>query len=83
MHVKGEIIPKVTCAGYCQLKPNLAPSTRGAGNLIPEINGLKVGELSVQRPIFVKLTIPSVIRPALDPDNDQASVFSLRIRTVY
>jgi len=22
--------------GYCQLKPNLAPSTRGAGNLIPD-----------------------------------------------
>ena len=32
---------------YCQLKPNLAPSTRGAGNLIPDksmdysqVNGL-------------------------------------------
>jgi hypothetical protein len=44
-------------------------------------------EVFYRFPIFplvdITLSYQSVIKPALDPDNDHASVFSLRIRSTF
>ena len=44
-------------------------------------------EFFYRLPIFpqvdMTLSYQSIFNPALDPDNDQASVFSLRLRTVF
>ncbi len=51
---------RLILGGYCQLKPDLAPATRGTRILIPnKFNRLCLGELVLQRRIFAKLTMPS------------------------
>jgi hypothetical protein len=44
-------------------------------------------ELFYRFPLFplvdMTLSYQSVIKPALDPDNDHASAFSIRIRTTF